>query len=84
MVNPNEANRYMAAAKEMFQVPQTTATLKQKFEFFLRVSPLEPSLRATYNQHQKTGCKCEYCKTAEGVFVWISKLGEVEKPKPDK
>jgi hypothetical protein len=84
MLNPSEAARYRADTKEMLTVPLETATLEQKLEFFVRVSPREPSLRAIYNQHQKTGCKCEYCKTAEGVFAWISKLGEVEKPKPDK
>ena len=84
MLNPSEAARYRADTKEMLTVPLETATLEQKCEFFVRVSPREPSLRAIYNQHQKTGCKCEYCKTAEGVFAWISKLGEAEKPKSDK
>ena len=59
--------------------PKENATLEQKFEFFLRVSPREQSLRAIYDQHQKTDCKCEYCKAIEGVFAWIDKLGEEKK-----
>ena len=41
---------------------------------------LESALRAFYNQHQKTGCKCEHCKIAEGRFAWMSKLGEARNP----
>lgn len=79
-----EAERYRAEAIEMLKVPPEDSSLEQRAAFFLRVSPREASLRTIYNQHQKTGCKCEYCKAAEGVFAWIDKLGEVKKPKPDK
>jgi hypothetical protein len=74
MANPNKEERFRAAIA-MFKVPAEDATLEERAAFLLRVSPREPALRAFYNQHQKTGCKCEQCKTAEAVFAWISKVG---------
>jgi hypothetical protein len=79
-----EAERYRAEAIEMFKVPPEDSSLEERSAFFFRVSPLESSIRAIYNQHQKTGCKCEWCQAAEGVFAWIDKLGEVKKQKPDR
>jgi hypothetical protein len=71
-----EVERYRAAAIEGLKVPPEGSSLEQRAEFFVRVSPMESSIRAIYNQHQKTGCKCEWCKAAEGVFAWIDKLGQ--------
>lgn len=40
---------------------------------------LEGALRAYYNQHQATSCKCELCKNTVLAFAWSPERMKAEK-----
>jgi hypothetical protein len=46
-------------------------TPEEKHKVMFLVRGLEERLRAYYNQHQETGCKCELCKNAELAFALL-------------
>jgi hypothetical protein len=61
-----------------------TMTVEQAHAINMYTKGLEYALRAYYNQHQATGCKCELCKTALMALAFSPEKMEAEKQKPDK
>jgi hypothetical protein len=50
----------------------TTTTKADETLVWMYVKGLENALRAYYNQHQATGCKCELCKTPNSYSLGVA------------